>query len=69
MNSSIVLLNEFALATPLEQFQILPLSAQSYVSSLPLTSLEEARLFPQIIESDEFVYLVGGSALFSKITS
>ena len=69
MNSSIVLLNEFALATPLEQFQILPLSAQSYVSSLPLTSLEEARLFPQITESDEFVYLVGGSALFSKITS
>jgi len=69
MNSSIVLLNDFVLATPLEQFQILPLSAQSYTSSAPMTSLETANLFPQVAETDNFVYLLGGSALFEKVTS
>ena len=69
MNSSIVLMNEFVLATPLEQFQILPLSAQNYSESLSLTSLETANLFPQVAEDETFVYLLGGSALFEKVTS
>ena len=67
MNSSIVLLNEFALATPLEQFQILPLSAQVYPSVATLTSLEEANLFPQLAEGT-YVYATSsfaGSALTS----
>tara|TARA_B100000780_G_C20867615_1_gene345054 strand:+ start:76 stop:285 length:210 start_codon:yes stop_codon:yes gene_type:complete len=69
MNSSIVLLNDFILATPLEQFQILPLSAQNYTATLPMTSLETANLFPQVAEADNFVYLLGGSSLFEKVTS
>jgi len=69
MNNSIVLLNDFVLATPLEQFQILPLGTQSYSSTLPMTSLETANLFPQVAEADDFVYLLGGSALFDKVTS
>jgi ATP synthase subunit 6 len=69
MNSSIVLINDFVLATPLEQFQILPLGTQSYTSTLPMTSIETANLFPQVAEADDFVYLLGGSALFTKVTS
>jgi hypothetical protein len=69
MNSSIVLINEIVLATPLEQFQILPLGTQSYTSTLPMTSIETANLFPQVAEADDFVYLLGGSALFDKVTS
>jgi ATP synthase subunit 6 len=34
-----------------------------------MTSLETANLFPQVAESDNFVYLLGGSALFEKVTS
>lgn len=69
MNSSIVLINDFVLATPLEQFQILPLGTQSYTSTAPMTSIETANLFPQVAEADDFVYLLGGSALFNKVTS
>jgi hypothetical protein len=69
MNSSIVLLNDFVLATPLEQFQILPLGTQSYSSTLPMSSIEAANLFPQVSEADSFVYLVGGPALFERVTS
>jgi len=69
MNSSIVLLNDFVLATPLEQFQILPLGTQSYSSTLAMTSVETANLFPQVAEADDFVYLLGGPALFEKVTS
>jgi hypothetical protein len=69
MNSSIVLLNDFVLATPLEQFQILPLGTQSYSSTLPMSSIEAANLFPQVSEADGFVYLVGGPALFERVTS
>jgi hypothetical protein len=69
MNSSIVLLNDFVLATPLEQFQILPLGTQSYSSTLPMSSIEAANLFPQVSEADTFVYLVGGPALFERVTS
>ena len=54
MNLYSVLLNDsFALydavcATPLEQFQILPLSAQVYPSSAGISSLEMSNLFPQV---------------------
>ena len=49
-------------ATPLEQFQILPLSAQVYPSAVGMTSLEEANLFPQLAENQDFVYLASGAA-------
>jgi hypothetical protein len=34
-----------------------------------MTSIETANLFPQVAEADDFVYLLGGSALFNKVTS
>ena len=34
-----------------------------------MTSIETANLFPQVAEADDFVYLLGGSALFDKVTS
>ena len=67
MNSYSILFFESVLATPLEQFQILPLSAQVYPSVATLTSLEEANLFPQLAEGT-YVYATSsfaGSALTS----
>ena len=46
MNSYIAPMFDMIAATPLEQFQILPLSAQVYPSAVGMTSLEEANLFP-----------------------
>ena len=69
MNLYSVLLNDsFALydavcATPLEQFQILPLSAQVYPSSAGISSLEMSNLFPQVGGSSEFVYFTSGAGL------
>jgi len=65
MNSYSIL--NIVAATPLEQFQILPLSAQVYNSAATLTSLEEANLFPQLVGSN-FVYAtssLSGSAVTS----
>jgi ATP synthase subunit 6 len=56
-------------ATPLEQFQILPLSMQSYTGLTGTSSLEQASLFPVISQSDEFLYLVGGASSFDQVTS
>jgi|SouAtlMetagenome_1021521.scaffolds.fasta_scaffold00360_3 ATP synthase subunit 6 len=67
MNSYSIPFFESVLATPLEQFQILPLSAQVYPSVATLTSLEEANLFPQLAEGT-YVYATSsfaGSALTS----
>ena len=76
MNLHSVLLNEsfafesfsFICATPLEQFQILPLSAQVYPASASISSLEQCNLFPQISTNPEFVY-VTGAGLGAKLTS
>ena len=54
-------------ATPLEQFQILPLSAQVYPAAATLTSLEEANLFPQLVGTD-LVYATSSCA-GSEVTS
>jgi hypothetical protein len=34
-----------------------------------MTSIETANLFPQVAEADDFVYLLGGPAIFEKVTS
>jgi|TARA_B110000211_G_scaffold162144_1_gene183324 hypothetical protein len=76
MNLHSVLLNDnfafesfaFICATPLEQFQILPLSAQAYPASASISSLEQCNLFPQVATSPEFVY-VSGAGLAAKLTS
>ena len=76
MNLHSVLLNDsfalesftFICATPLEQFQILPLSAQVYPASASISSLEQCNLFPQVATSPEFVY-VSGAGLAAKLTS
>ena len=75
MNLYSVLLNDsFALydavcATPLEQFQILPLSAQVYPSSAGISSLEMSNLFPQVGGSSEFVYITSGAGLGASAAS
>ena len=75
MNLYSVLLNDsFALydavcATPLEQFQILPLSAQVYPSSAGISSLEMSNLFPQVGGSSEFVYFTSGAGLGASAAS
>ena len=61
MNFDTILLTIDLCATPLEQFQILPLAAQLYPSAAGVTSLEEANLFPQLASSPEFVYLASGA--------
>jgi hypothetical protein len=76
MNLHSVLLNDnfafesfaFICATPLEQFQILPLSAQIYPASASISSLEQCNLFPQVATSSEFVYM-SGAGLAAKLTS
>jgi hypothetical protein len=55
-------------ATPLEQFQILPLSMQSYSDS-GINSLEHVSLFPSIAHESEFLYLVGGISCFDQVTA
>jgi len=62
MNLDTILLTFDVCATPLEQFQILPLAAQVYPSAAGVTSLEEANLFPQLASSPEFVYVASGAA-------
>ncbi len=62
MNSYIAPMFDMIAATPLEQFQILPLSAQVYPSAVGMTSLEEANLFPQLAENQDFVYMASGAA-------
>ena len=75
MNLYSVLLNDsFALydavcAIPLEQFQILPLSAQVYPSSAGISSLEMSNLFPQVGGSSEFVYFTSGAGLGASAAS
>ena len=59
----------FVCATPLEQFQILPLSAQVYPSGTSISSLEQCNLFPQVATSSEFVYFTSGAGLAAKLTS
>jgi len=56
-------------ATPLEQFQILPLSMQAYGETTGVTSLEQVSLFPAIAQESEFLYLVGGLSSFDQVTS
>jgi len=73
MNLHSVLFNDsfaldFICATPLEQFQILPLSAQVYPASASISSLEQCNLFPQVSTDSEFVYL-SGAGLAAKVTS
>ena len=73
MNLHSVLLNDsfaldFICATPLEQFQILPLSAQVYPASASISSLEQCNLFPQVSTDSEFVY-ISGAGLAAKLTS
>jgi len=76
MNLHSVLLNDsfalesftFICATPLEQFQILPLSAQVYPASASISSLEQCNLFPQVSTDSEFVYM-SGAGLAAKLTS
>ena len=73
MNLHSVLLNDsfaldFICATPLEQFQILPLSAQVYPASASISSLEVCNLFPQVSTDSEFVY-ISGAGLAAKLTS
>jgi len=53
---------------PLEQFQILPLSAQVYPASASISSLEQCNLFPQVSTDSEFVY-ISGAGLAAKLTS
>ena len=65
MNSYSIL--NIVAATPLEQFQILPLSAQVYPAAATLTSLEEANLFPQLVGTD-LVYATSSCA-GSAVTS
>ena len=59
MNSYSIL--NIVAATPLEQFQILPLSVQVYPAAATLTSLEEANLFPQLVGTD-LVYATSSCA-------
>jgi len=76
MNLHSVLLNDnfafesfaFICVTPLEQFQILPLSAQAYPASASISSLEQCNLFPQVSTDSEFVYM-SGAGLTAKLTS
>ena len=60
---------QWVCATPLEQFQILPLSMQSYGSTTGTSSLEQVSLFPAIAHESEFLYLVGGLNSFEQVTS
>jgi len=66
LNDSFAL--DFICATPLEQFQILPLSAQVYPASASISSLEQCNLFPQVSTDSEFVY-ISGAGLAAKLTS
>ena len=62
MNFDTILLTFDLCATPLEQFQILPLAAQLYPSAAGVTSLEEANLFPQLANAEgTFVYVASGA--------
>ena len=65
MNS---IFNDFVLATPLEQFQILPFTAQMYTGLGP-NSVDLANLFPEMTGEDEWVYLAGGADHFDRLTS
>ena len=60
---------QWVAATPLEQFQILPLSMQDYSNMTGLTSLEHVSLFPAIAHESEFLYLAGGFSAFEQVTS
>jgi len=61
MNFDTILLTFDLCATPLEQFQILPLAAQVYPSAAGVTSLEEANLFPQLAAESTLVYVASGA--------
>tara|TARA_B100000795_G_C22780764_1_gene432150 strand:+ start:598 stop:747 length:150 start_codon:yes stop_codon:yes gene_type:complete len=47
-----LIFNDFVLATPLEQFQILPFTAQMYTGLGP-NSVDLANLFPEMTGEDE----------------